>query len=164
MSILTMFKRNIPTLGGLVFVCGLATQLAAVEIPNGSFEHGVHNWKAEGDAILVQDQKVARAGKASLLYQSDNSESKDNRVVLMLDIKDEASFDFSCVLKAEGENITGALGIMALNNHAPVGGWQHIAGIYPADWKEYTKNISIPDGVLWQYYAKVISPVPTIAY
>ncbi|NRA39234.1 MAG: carbohydrate binding domain-containing protein, partial [Planctomycetes bacterium] len=146
MSIISIITHKISVLGGLALCCGLSAQLAAVEVPNGSFEHGVHNWKAEGDATLVQDKQVAHAGNASLLFQSDNTESKNNRVVMTLDITDENSFDFSCALKAEGENISGAVGIMALKDSTPVGGWQHIAGIYAHDWKEYTKNISIPDG------------------
>ncbi len=145
-------KLNISSILQKFSIFGLSlvasAQICAVEIPGGNMEGGTGEWMAENNAILLQDTKVAKEGSASLCLQSDDAAGKDRKAVLRFPINGEKGFTFTGFIKAagEGEGFGGALGVMALKGNNPVGGWQHVSNIYNYDWKNFTKEINLPDG------------------
>lgn len=128
-----------------ILVMSACMQLGAVEIPGGDMEKGVGNWIIKEDAILEHDKNNAAPkskGKASLLLRS-NEDGKDRSVVLRFNVTGGTEFILSGWIKAEAN---GALGLMAIADNSPIGGWQDLSAIKTAGWKPFRKLVKIPDG------------------
>lgn len=121
----------------------LAASASAWDIPDPQMDSAPGQWRAENGVILAKDANGGKGGSAALSATLPSA-TQDARLVL--EIKPDRPGKYPLAIHLKSEGASGAVGFMAFNGGAPVGGWQHLGGYQPGDWQEIRHDVELPGG------------------